>query len=1066
MPPQFKVELLKRNKLQEIFSKENGRKTTIITAPGGYGKTVLAKQLANSTEKPYIWYRIDENDDSAAVFFEYIFAAIGIPLNSSELEIQTDIIDKDILRKCDVAKIIALFLDKIKKLELDRLTIVFDGFHSITNKIILDFTEMLLEYLPPNIDVIITSRECVRLRLEKLRVSNVLLEWTSKDLEFSFEEVLKLAMLWNINGFDNKMFKNLYTETEGWPLAISATFYTSLNSRVNVTGSRILSILEELSYEYFTLEIFNSISDKIKEFLINTSVLETLSSEACDYIMMSDNSAEVLKTIYKMNLFVTKSTSENNTYVYHKLFKNYLCKCPQGNKKSNLLKAGQYYYENSLFSEAIDCYIKAEADDLAFLSFRVQAIESLRRGKLGTIEKGLEYFKDKRIKEKEWLYLIDGAIRLFRGMYSESEQLLKRALNIFLEKADENGTNQTLILIARMHMYMNSIDESIELVDAILEDTLEIDGIMLCDAYMQKAYALMLKGDFKKMEVLLEAGIEILRRKGDTELYLFLEKYLIIPAYVQGEFKKVFMLQEKAISTIDNEIEWREKYSLDMYIARAYRDIGELQKSKELLEKTIQKKQQIGYVDDLQAVYYHLANVYMDLGDYNTAMKYAELSLEIYRKSGGETWHPGLIYPFMGLISACQGKPQEGLLIAEHAANDLCGDSLFTMALAKFNVGLISIKVKDYEKARINLVQASEITSSIGFRQVECVCNGLLVKVYSEIGTRHAMLEVGVKCLDYAAKENYIQVFLSNPEMEECINIGILNHIHVDFIIRILNKMGEKAANLIRNLVMLEDIKFFNSEEEDKWETYMKLNQLILFQNKKSEVGQKEYSLIIVSCLGNFSAYFGQDDLKAFSWRTKKVKELFAYFIHNRGKTLTRDKILSDLWPEIENTKAQDLFYTNLSYLKNLLKSANNEGALRRTQTGYILDTSYMYCDEWMLEDIVLNEDSLVIDKIEQFKQVASLYKGEYMSDIYSNWVDENRIRLEIKFIYSVLKKAKEFISEEKFDVAERLLISLIDNTPDCSEAYKMLANIFNKTKRGYEADKYEKLLRKYEKDS
>ena len=48
----------------------SGKKLMILSAPSGYGKTALMELYARSSEAPSVWYRLDGNDNTAALFLE------------------------------------------------------------------------------------------------------------------------------------------------------------------------------------------------------------------------------------------------------------------------------------------------------------------------------------------------------------------------------------------------------------------------------------------------------------------------------------------------------------------------------------------------------------------------------------------------------------------------------------------------------------------------------------------------------------------------------------------------------------------------------------------------------------------------------------------------------------------------------------------------------------------------------------------------------------------------------------------------------------------------------------
>jgi LuxR family maltose regulon positive regulatory protein len=52
------------------------RKLTLISAPAGYGKSILASIWQSSCGCPAAWVSLDENDDDLMIFLSYFVAAV------------------------------------------------------------------------------------------------------------------------------------------------------------------------------------------------------------------------------------------------------------------------------------------------------------------------------------------------------------------------------------------------------------------------------------------------------------------------------------------------------------------------------------------------------------------------------------------------------------------------------------------------------------------------------------------------------------------------------------------------------------------------------------------------------------------------------------------------------------------------------------------------------------------------------------------------------------------------------------------------------------------------------
>ena len=127
---------------------------------------------------------------------------------------------------------------------------------------------------------------------------------------------------------------------------------------------------------------------------------------------------------------------------------------------------------------------------------------------------------------------------------------------------------------------------------------------------------------------------------------------------------------------------------------------------------------------------------------------------------------------------------------------------------------------------------------------------------------------------------------------------------------------------------------------------------------------------------------------KQMNWRTKKVKELCAYLIH-QNEPVHRDKIMEDLWPEQSQERASALLHTSVYHLRKELKNRDFHEAIK------YVDGRYSFI-------IDINSDVIEIKQIlnqkrytnSDVKGLFSSYKGDYLSEEDYYWSINERERL------------------------------------------------------------------------
>lgn len=84
--PPVSPDLEQRVRLIQRLEHNRQRPLTLISAPAGYGKTMLASMWLESCSSPSAWISLDEEDNDLNTFLSYILAAIGSIFPDLELK--------------------------------------------------------------------------------------------------------------------------------------------------------------------------------------------------------------------------------------------------------------------------------------------------------------------------------------------------------------------------------------------------------------------------------------------------------------------------------------------------------------------------------------------------------------------------------------------------------------------------------------------------------------------------------------------------------------------------------------------------------------------------------------------------------------------------------------------------------------------------------------------------------------------------------------------------------------------------------------------------------------------
>ncbi|MGB8489932.1 MAG: LuxR C-terminal-related transcriptional regulator [Bacteroidales bacterium] len=336
------------------------RKLILISAPAGFGKTTVVSDWINQNNIPAAWFSIDNGDNDPVDFLSYIISGIQ-SLHSAFGEGALKLLNSP--GKPSFELIAGLLINEILGINQNFL-LVLDDFHLIRSSEVLKLVSYLLEHIPGNIHIVILTRSDPALSVSRLRSQHQLVELRSSDLSFSANDI---SVLFNKKlklGLSLDDVYALETKTEGW---IAGLQLTALSMQGREDISKFIQDLKgdnRYIMDYLMEEVLRIQTDDIKEFLLQTSILEQMSAPLCNAVLNINDSQLILETLEKSNMFVIPLDEERTWYRYHNLFAELLKQRLHFREKANIIElhnaAIEWFNNNSMPLLAIEHAIETK----------------------------------------------------------------------------------------------------------------------------------------------------------------------------------------------------------------------------------------------------------------------------------------------------------------------------------------------------------------------------------------------------------------------------------------------------------------------------------------------------------------------------------------------------------------------------------------------------------------------------------------------------------------------------------------------------------------------------------
>ncbi len=295
---------------------------TLISAPAGYGKTTTLSEWVDQIGLPVAWISLDEGDNDINQFLTYVVAALQIyeiGLGDMALTLLTD------PESPSSRNALTSLLNEVAASSKE-MFLVLDDYSQITVDPIHEAVTFILDHLPQNLHLVVSTRSDPPLRLAKMRGRGDLSEIRVDDLRFTQDETrsyLKLALGFEIESEDAIRLTN---KTEGWIAGLQLAGLSLQNHPDPSSFIRTYAGDDRYLMDYLMDEVLSNQTEEVQDFLLRTSILTRMSAPLCDAILGCEDgrSQVLLDRITEDNLFVVPLDNRDEWFRYHHLFASLL----------------------------------------------------------------------------------------------------------------------------------------------------------------------------------------------------------------------------------------------------------------------------------------------------------------------------------------------------------------------------------------------------------------------------------------------------------------------------------------------------------------------------------------------------------------------------------------------------------------------------------------------------------------------------------------------------------------------------------------------------------------------
>lgn len=476
--------IVPRNRLLQELDAAFSSRLVCMVAGAGFGKSTLAADFLNRCGCPYAWYQLEDTDCDLAVFMAYLAAALEAhgdePLLASGKAVR---VSRE--SRVDRWEKLAPFVAWMERHLEGDFFLVLDDFQEVNDSDeIISALDFMLSHLPRHLHMLILSTSELNLDLSKLRARREVVELREEQLCFSDEETaILLEDIFSLI-MDEGDVASITALTEGWITGLILLSH-ALKSGEGVPADKMPyggPVTSPVLFDYFDRVIYRKLDDKLKGFLLRTSILSRVEPEFCDNLLELDDSSRILSHLAASHLFVVPLDEAGTSYRYHHLLCSFLldilARTVEAQEISHLhVKAAELWEESGEPEEALRHYLAAGEPEKAAARLQRMAEGLIRSGRFTYLRQAIESLPKPILHSHPKLIYFAAQCYERLGLYRQALERYETSASLFADRDDDDSRMDCMrdslkltILSGRAPEAEASLEEFVEIFEGTAVD--------------------------------------------------------------------------------------------------------------------------------------------------------------------------------------------------------------------------------------------------------------------------------------------------------------------------------------------------------------------------------------------------------------------------------------------------------------------------------------------------------------------------------------------------------------------------------------------------------------------
>jgi DNA-binding SARP family transcriptional activator len=990
VPPRRPERFLMREALQARLDEAVAHRLTAVVAAAGFGKSM--QLAANALANDWCWYAVDASDTAAPVLVHGLADALRRRLPELEEVVVPQATAADDAAVPD--SLAAALAGAVEDCLSEDLVLVVDDVHEVGRDTpAVRVLEALVRFGPPELHIVLSSRDEVPFSIARLRAQGNVLDLDSSDLVFSPDEVA--ATLAGVLGPPGAgLASTLHDVTSGWPVAVQlgadVLGSAAPDDRWDVLAA--LAARETPLVAYLAEEIFGAETPEVRRLLAAIAHFDRVSPELCEALGF-DDADDVLTDLARRGLL----SETGGSFAPHALIRQFVATAwplSAGELRDLRRKAGLWFESQHDAFSATRAFTAA-GDHRSLLRVWESSWADLDTG--AAVETILEAAPILPPADRErWGMLFAHAL-IIRGEIDEARRWLAQL---------RGKTPQVFFLegLAHMHRseYREALDKLLQAREAYRD---EIDPY--CPAFA--AYQLIALGRIDEArELAAEARSHAWERGALAECDL-LDSDL---AREDGDLTAALAAAERGRQEYADLRNVLGECSALNRVAMLRALLGRHDEALEAADEGTRASERIGFSHFQAWTAFVRGFVSFRAGLLDEAMVDFASASSIHARLGTS----GAADPLIGAaeVHCARGERAQARSAYERALAAADKNSEASTP-ARARAGLALLLADEDPAESVELADAAvEGATGVPERIEALLAKGWVSQRLGDAATA----SVYATQAESLARQTGSPSFLASA-MELLAFAGPGGEERVDLLreaVGIRRRLGERQAEASGVLALASvDAAAVTAEERQRAEQVLRATGI---QPSRAPAGLLAASAsnvaisLAVQTLGRFAVVRDGSVITPSEWQSRKARDLLKILITRRGQTTTREYLIEWLWPEDDPARTPARLAVALNVLRKALDPDHihaSDHYVAGGSDGVRLELAHVHVDA---EEFLARSAGALrsfhesgAEAAAELEAAEAAYAGEFLpEDAYADWATP--LREEIRASYQEVLRA------------------------------------------------------------